>query len=212
MNNTFKSKLSAYVKWIGGSMLSFILIYGSCNYLASTSLHRYKIYHPLELNIPFVPWMVIPYRCLDIILVIVLFLLSEARIKKYGFHMMLSLIPAGLVFVFFPGDCGYVRPNPESLGYFKGVFSVLYSLDKPHNLFPSLHVTYSYLGIRALTEEQASPALRAAYWMFFALISASIIFTWQHHLFDLFSGLLLGIVIYNIEIEDVKRLLIKVRA
>lgn len=193
-------------------MLAFILVYGCCNYLASTSLHRYQIYHPWELSIPFVPWMVIPYRSLDIILIIVLFLLSEARIKKYGFHMMLSLIPAGLIFILFPGDCGYIRPNPETLGHFKSVFSVLYTLDKPHNLFPSLHVTYSYLGIRALTEEHTSLYLRAFFWTCFWFIAASIIFTWQHHLFDLFSGLLLGFMIYRIDIEDLEKIVGKIKA
>jgi membrane-associated phospholipid phosphatase len=111
--------------------------------------------------------------------------------------MMIAMIIAGFIFVLFPGECGFQRPNPDELGAFGIFFKILYSLDKPHNLFPSLHITYCYLGLRAFIDHTNKYWLKSLFAIWFVLICFSVILTYQHHLFDLVSGLLLGFLIYK---------------
>lgn len=192
----FISKFTHYALWIGAANILFFLVYGTCNYLASKSTHLYQCYFDWELKIPFLSWMIIPYRSLDWLFIAVYFLPKES-IKRFSLQMMMALIPAGIIFLTFPGQCGYIRPDPETLGIFKSIYSVLYQLDKPHNLFPSMHITYAYFAIRPLSEQYKSRLSQGLLWSWMGMICLSIIFTWQHHLIDLVLGLMLGVLIYK---------------
>lgn len=193
------NRIKTYFTWIGSATLFFFVIYGYCNYSASKidAENLYHLYFDWELKIPFIPWMIIPYRSLDFIFITIFFLLDSAKIKRYGKQMMLTMLIAGIIFIILPGACGYIRPNPESLGIWAPIYKVLYTLDKPHNLYPSLHITYSYLGIQAMKDHNPSLRYAIPLTLWFILICFSIILTYQHHLIDLVSGLILGILAYK---------------
>lgn len=194
---TFDSKVGNYFFWIGIATLLFFVVYGSCNYYASLSSTTYKLYFDWELKLPLIPWMVLPYRSLDWIFVVTYFVLDRAHTKRLGQHMMISLIPAAIIFCLFPGECGFVRPDPSTLGIWKPFYEVLYTLDKPHNLFPSLHITYSYLGLMAFHDQHRTRTMTLFSLGWFLLICASVVFTYQHHVIDIVMGLALGIVVYK---------------
>ncbi|MBG38387.1 MAG: hypothetical protein CL857_00525, partial [Cryomorphaceae bacterium] len=55
------------------------------------------------------------------------------------------------------------------------------------------------LGAYVLSSEIKSKWLKGMIWLWFLLICSSIVLVHQHHLFDIFSGIVLAyIVIYNI--------------
>ncbi len=196
---SLKSKFPAYAIWIGGANLFFFLVYGFCNYYASTlpSDKLLRLYMDWELSLPLVPWMIIPYRSIEILFTVTIFFLSRKGLERYGKQMMLTMLISAVFFVLFPGECGFQRPNPEELGSFGIFFKILYSLDKPHNLYPSLHITYCYLGLRAFIDHTTKKWLKMLFGVWFILICFSVILTYQHHIFDLVSGLLLGYTTYK---------------
>jgi membrane-associated phospholipid phosphatase len=199
ISENLKNKFWPYLLWIGGANLFFFVVYGYCNYYASQlpSEKLYQLYFPWELNIPLIPWMILPYRSIEIIFYTSIFFLDHHALKKYGIQMMAAMIIAAIIFIVFPGECGFVRPDPELLGGYKIFFKILYYLDKPHNLYPSLHITYSYLGLRAFYDFTKSRKLKLTFTLWFILICFSVIFTHQHHLFDLILGLILGVFTYS---------------
>lgn len=200
MNLTqLKQKFPSYAIWIGGANVVFFIVYGFCNYYASTLPPEklYKLYFDWELSLPLIPWMIIPYRSIEILFFSTIFFLSKEGLERYGKQMMLAMGIAAIIFVVFPGECGFKRPDPASLGVFGSLFKILYSLDKPHNLYPSLHITYCYLGLRGFIDHAKKLWLKNLFGIWFILICCSVIFTYQHHVLDLVTGLLLGVVIYK---------------
>jgi membrane-associated phospholipid phosphatase len=199
IKESLKSKFPAYALWIGGANIFFFIVYGFCNHYASTLPPEklLRLYFDWELQLPLVPWLILPYRSIEILFTVTIFFLSRKGLERYGKQMMIAMIIAGFIFVLFPGECGFQRPNPDELGAFGIFFKILYSLDKPHNLFPSLHITYCYLGLRAFIDHTNKYWLKSLFAIWFVLICFSVILTYQHHLFDLVSGLLLGFLIYK---------------
>ncbi len=60
-----------------------------------------------------------------------------------AYAFLVGTLASTVVFVLFPGELGYSRP--EYVAEFDFLFQLLYQLDRPHNLYPSLHVTFSSL-------------------------------------------------------------------
>ena len=192
-----KSKMLNYCKWQGLAMLTFVLVYGSCNYYASLQAHRYSLYFDWELNIPHIPWMMIFYRTLDVILIIVLFLLSKKNMKQYGKAMIFSILIAAPIFIIFPTQLGFERL--QNFENFETLYKILYALDHPHNLFPSMHVCYASLGIWAIIREYPKYIIwHLVLWTWLILICASIILVHQHHLLDIPGGLILAWLSFKI--------------
>lgn len=92
----------------------------------------------------------------------------------------------------FPLTTGYPKPAVDSVSGWTGrLFEFLWSFDKPHNLAPSLHVALASL----LWPVYARHTRARVKWLvhaWFALMVASPIFTWQHHLLDVATGAMLG--------------------
>ena len=192
-----KEKLINYIIWQGLAMLVFVVVYGSCNHYASLQENHYHLYLNWELDIPHIPLMMIFYRTLDIILIIVLWLLSPENMKRYAKSMIFSIFVAAPIFIFFPSKLGY--PRLESFEQFETLYKILYTLDHPYNLFPSMHVTYASLGIWAIIRQYPqAKKWHMALWLWLGLICASIILVHQHHLADIPSGLLLAFLSFKI--------------
>jgi membrane-associated phospholipid phosphatase len=60
----------------------------------------------------------------------------------------------------------------------------MFSIDRPFNLVPALHVIFS-CAIALACADFARPAVRIALWGWLAVIVASTLFVHQHHLLDL---------------------------
>ena len=170
--------------------LLFVVVYGGCNALASqrTDLGRYFL--ACELQIPFVPALIVPYFSIDLFFVASFLLCAdEIELRAHARRIALAILIAGLAFLVFPLTAGY--PRPDVSGWAGRLFEFLWSFDKPHNLVPSLHVALASL----LWPVYARHARGATRWLvhgWFGLIVVSPLLTWQHHLLDVATGAMLG--------------------
>ncbi|WP_127718379.1 phosphatase PAP2 family protein [Halobacteriovorax sp. HLS] len=181
-------------------MTTFVIVYGLCNHYASLQQNHYKLYFDWELSIPHIPLMMLAYRSLDILLCSVLFLLSKETMKQYAKAMIFSVVVAAPIFIIFPAKLGF--PRPEVHEYFQVLYDILYKIDKPHNLLPSMHVVYASIGLFAINFENAfskGVVLFTSVWLM--LICASVVLVHQHHILDIPTGLGLGYLSYRIFIK-----------
>ena len=188
----FSARLGDYLKWTVALALLFAVTYGTTNWLAAQRAVFYRLYFDWELAIPFVPWMIYPYLTVNGFLLLPLFLLDRAGIRRFARAFALTTVLAAVCHLLFPAVPGWPRPL-EVRDY--PVFAVLYKLDRPHNLVPSLHVAYSTLAWLAVWRSSARAGVRAATAVWLALLIASALLTHQHHLADIAAGLLLAIAI-----------------
>lgn len=184
--------------------LLFVLVYGGCNALASQRTELGTCFVAWELRMPFVPALIVPYMSIDLFFAASFLLCADrVELRTHARRIALAILAAGLAFLVFPLTAGY--PRPEVSGWTGRLFELLWSFDKPHNLVPSLHVALASLlwplyarqrrSARcqlAIRPPQTYRPLRWFVHSWFALIVASPLFTWQHHLLDVATGALLG--------------------
>lgn len=96
----------------------------------------------------------------------------------------------GLVFLLVPTT--NQRPVLGS-GFFDTCLGMIYGLDQPTNLFPSIHCLESYICWRGIQNRRdISPVYRDFSGIFAILICISTLLTKQHVIADVFGGILLG--------------------
>lgn len=190
-----KARLKEIAIWGGLASIAFPAIYGLCNHLASLQTNFYQAYFAWELDIPLIPWMIYPYMSLNALFLLAAFILKERAVKGYCLSLVISLFAAAIVFYFFPGELGFTRPDYVP-GY-NEIFQGMYAIDKPHNLFPSLHVTYSTLSAMAMIQQSHSKSFTLIMTIWIILIALSVILVHQHHIIDIVMGFILAIITYK---------------
>lgn len=176
----------------------FCFIYLNTNQIASEG-STYSMYFSWEKKIPFIPSFILIYFSLNLLMTAPLFYLKGRDILFFGAEIIIGTFVAGLIFLMIPGELGFVRSVPD--GVWKPLYEMLFAFDKPHNLAPSLHIYYSYITIFNLVKFSKSRAWHA--WG--GLMCFSVLFTHQHHLFDIFVGLLLAFGICSFKEHIQKR-------
>lgn len=176
----------------------FLLVYGYTNYHASQlpPSELLSAYHPLELKVPFVPQWFIVYSSIGLMMMMPLIFVPRHRLGPYITAQISATLLAGLVFYFFPFRCGFERIIPDE-GAWRTALALFYSMDKPHNLVPSLHITYSTI-ILLFVREHAQGRWYISLHIWALAIYASVLLTHQHHLIDIASGALLSIAVYRL--------------
>lgn len=170
--------------------LLFIVVYGGCNALASRRTNVGICFFAWELRIPFVPALIVPYMSLDLFFVAsFLVRMNAIEMRVHARRIIMAVFVAGIMFLMFPLTIGY--PRPEVSGWTGRAFALLWQFDKPHNLVPSLHVALASL-LWPLYSRYTRGPLRWSVHVWFTLIVASSLFTWQHHLLDVATGAMLG--------------------
>jgi protein-tyrosine phosphatase/membrane-associated phospholipid phosphatase len=170
--------------------LLFIIIYGGCNALAARWADLDGCFFAWELQIPFVPTLIIPYMSIDLFFVLSPLLCKEViELRTLARRITAAILVAGLMFITFPLTTGYARP--EVSGWTGRLFEFLWSFDKPHNLVPSLHVALASL-LWPVYARHTRGWLQKFIHLWFTLIVASALFTYQHHLLDMATGAMLG--------------------
>ena len=191
--------------WGAISLIFSTVVYFGTNEIASKSEHFYKLYFEFERDIPMVPWMVYIYQSFALLIVITYFSIkSPQKIKAYSISFMSSCGIAAVFFILFPTELGFSRT--ENIEGYEFMYNLLHMVDKPHNLAPSLHITYSALGAYVLSSEIQSKFLKRMIWLWFLLICSSIVLVHQHHLFDIFSGILLSFFVINFVFKKMKNI------
>jgi membrane-associated phospholipid phosphatase len=105
---------------------------------------------------------------------------------------MFSSLIASFVFLLFPGELGFSRT--DNISGYEFIYNVLHEIDHPHNLYPSLHITFSVLTAFAMIDQTKPKWFHLFLTLWILLICASVVLVHQHHLFDVLTGLILAYV------------------
>lgn len=184
---------------IGTSAL-FMALYHTCNFYAAGCGRLRYWYASWELAIPVVPWFIVPYWSIDIFFAIAPFLCTHrSELRALAGRLTLAILLASACFVVWPLGLMHVRSDEQ--GLFTPLFAAIHAFDKPHNLFPSLHVAFAFI-LRWTYHRHVRGLPRLLFHGWFLCISLSTILVHQHHLVDLVGGLALAILCCYLVTED----------
>ena len=176
--------------WLAGLSLFFFASYNFTNWLTSQRQDVPSLFFSWEHSIPLWPWTIVPYWSIDLMYgLAILLTTSWQSLKTLGLRLLTAQVICIICFLLFPLKFYFDRPVLD--GFFGLLFDILMGFDKPFNQAPSLHIT-----------------LLAILWQFYAqyfrglgryilhfwclLIALSVLTTWQHHFFDIPTGLWVG--------------------
>lgn len=178
--------------WLGLLAPLFFLSYGWSNNLAASRNITDSIVFDWESSIPFLPWTIIPYWSID--LMYGLSFLACRSPREVNFHGLRLLTAQGIsvaCFILFPLRFSAQRPDTE--GLFGSLFDALTSFDLPYNQAPSLHISL-LLVIWWCVLRRSTNGWRWLLHGWAFLVAISVLTTWQHHFFDLPTGILVGLL------------------
>lgn len=181
----------------------FCWVFNCCIYsgtqLALGNQYHYDFTTALDRQVPFVKeWILIYVVCYVFWAVNYILVAREGKEHWYRFITaeMLSKIICGLFFIFLPTT--NVRPEVVGEDFCSWLVRLIYSVDAPYNLFPSIHCLvswYCYIGIR---KSKKIPVWYQCFSCIFAvLVCASTQFTKQHYLVDIAGGVFIAQVCYT---------------
>lgn len=113
------------------------------------------------------------------------------RYKQFIIGLVIIQLTAYCLYVLVPGKI--IRPNVETPGVFFSLVRMIYFVDMPSGLTPSLHVSNSWFIALALWNGKY---LRPTLMVWALLIIASTLFIKQHFFVDVVSGLFLSTIVY----------------
>jgi hypothetical protein len=153
-----------------------------------------ELFSYLDDHIPFVPRSVWAYLGIFPAALSPLFIVRCPRLFRrtalaYGAAIAVSLI----CFTTFPVTAMRLRVDPTMLDVARPsdwAVSILYALDPPYNLFPSLHLSIAVLA--AFSAWKAARLYGAALFMAMGFVGASICTVKQHFFLDALGGLALA--------------------
>lgn len=183
-----------YGRWAFINLIAFGVLYPLVNWLTSVRSSRFGLYLDSELAIPFLPAWIWVYLSINLLLMLPPLFMRSSDIPLLGKRMLAATVSGSAIFLLFPARLGFERVIPGD-GLSQSIFGGLFQADAPHNLVPSLHVTYASLCVVSL-RAAASGRLRRTAWGFWLLaIMASTLLVHQHHLLDVVTGLMLAVAI-----------------
>ena len=189
-----QTRIKALFKWglIGAFTCSGI--YLGTNEIAAQRTSFYQLYFEFEREIPMVPWMIHIYNSFHILLFMnFLIIKNSLKIKAIAISLISSSAIASVFFLLFPAELGFSRT--ENIQGYEFWYDALHWLDHPHNLVPSLHITFSALSAYVISTEMGSVFLKLIFLLWFLLICSSIVLVHQHHLMDIVSGFVLAVLV-----------------
>ena len=144
--------------------------------------------------LPITPWWVLIY-----IFAYVFWLVSYIWVANESKEMccrfltadMLGKIACAVIFVLIPTT--NIRPELPADDFARPVLEIIYFLDTPDNLFPSMHCSVSWFAVRYVTKCQKIPVwYKIASWVITFAIFFSVLFTKQHVIADVIGGALVA--------------------
>lgn len=172
----------------------FAVVYGGSNWFNSDRRHYFQLYFPWEIAIPFIPAMIFAYFSLQLVFLLPLLHCDRNGLLVLAKRMAVAILVAGIIFLLLPTQLGFSRQGTTS--FYASFYDLLYRLDRPHNLFPSLHVTLATLVIATLLR-QVNGILRWLYGVWLLLLYLSVVLVYQHHVLDIAGGIMLALLVMS---------------
>lgn len=175
------------------------LIYQGSMRLAAPWKH-YDLSLPLDAAIPLLPWTITIYFGCYLLWAAHYIWMAwryDWNAKQFYAADFLSKLCSLVFFLFLPTVMH--RPAVTAPGFWNDAIRFLYQVDRPYNLFPSLHCSVSWLCWASARKDAAFPK----WYRYLTLIAAaavciSTLTTRQHVLLDVFGGILISEVCWLI--------------
>ena len=170
----------------------FFLTYGLCNQVAARMDFVPSYFAQWERALPFLPWLLLPYWTIDAFYAVSLFTArNRAALDVLGKRLALATLISCIGFLLFPLRFAFERPEIGGLNGW--LLARLMDFDKPFNQAPSLHISLLVvLWVHYLGLLRGKWRVLLSAW--FALIGVSVVGTWQHHMIDVYGGLIAGVL------------------
>lgn len=198
MNSVKIPTLKVAMHYLGYGVLIYLLfafVYGGTNWLASQRTDLFHFYFDWELGIPFIPSWIYVYLSMSLFIIVPMFVIREHELTSLLWADASVIMVAGSLCLFFPTEAGVIRPAVV-MGH-EAPFALLYFLDLPYNLFPSLHVSLTTLCMLALFFPLKGGGWLLPILLWWAAMLVSVLFVHQHYLADVLGGLVVGCVCYK---------------
>jgi membrane-associated phospholipid phosphatase len=183
--------------WFFWVSIAFFSVYPSCNWITAQRAPALQLYVEPELAIPFIPAFIWVYLTLYLLFFLPPFFLGPASLKTLGKQLVCATVSCGIIFLLLPADLGFERTVPDD-PFYGSLFTNMFAVDLPHNLVPSLHVTFSALILFSLIDASVLFAAKLALSAWLILICLSTLLVHQHHLLDVAAGLLVARLFYYV--------------
>ena len=172
-------------------------IYTGTQILCADSKH-YDLTTNLDRSIPFVKeWVWVYVICFGFWVINYVLIAREGKEhwNRFVIAEMLSKIICGLCFILIPTT--NVRPEVTGSDLSSMVMRFVYSMDRPTNLFPSIHCLVSWMCFIGIYNSRKIPKWYKVFSCLFAIaVCASTQFTKQHYIVDVFAGITIGQMCY----------------
>lgn len=172
----------------------FAIVYGGTDWFTRQHTYRVTVHCAVDLQIPLIPAAVTLYLSLNVLFWITPFVLRTTReLEALALSLSFAIIVAGTFFLVLPAADAFSENDEAVLGPWATAFHVARALALHYNYFPSLHVAFTVICIWPLAG-YASKLGKSLLFAWGAGIITSTMLTHQHYLFDVASGLVLGLV------------------
>ena len=177
--------------------ISMCLVFNAFAYfgtrLFTTGMYHHNISIFIDDKTPFVPFMVVFY-ILAYVSWVVGFTVIGRESKEVCFQVtiaeQMSKIVCMLCFIFLP--CTIVRPEVNGSDVFSWLTRLIYSMDSPDNLFPSIHCLENWICFRgAMKCKKVGKGYKITMFVMALLVFASTVMIKQHVFLDIVSAVLL---------------------
>lgn len=154
---------------------------------------HYDISIALDKELPLIPsFTIIYFGCYLTwaIAYIAIYHLNRQEAKRFYLADIMAKLICLAIFLAMPTTMA--RPEPPE-GFFGMILSLLYEIDAPDNLFPSIHCLESWFGFVAFRKlTNVSIWVKIGFFVVAILVFLSTLFTKQHLLADVAAGILLA--------------------
>jgi hypothetical protein len=169
------------------------LTYGATNAVAHARGTTRCIALPWEHHLPMVTWLVVPYLMVDLLLAFsALATTSRGELRALMVRLFWAFGLGNVIFLLLPLRCEFPRSIPED--WTAPLFHLLHFSDLPYNQAPSAHIYEAILVAPVYWKRFPHPLARAVFLLVIVLGSAGTVLTYQHHVLDVVTGVIFGLV------------------
>ncbi len=191
----------ALMSLIGCFVWNCLIYWGTQQTILGLGLETHDITSAIDLMVPFQPVWVIIYVLSFPFWAVSYILTARENTRedwyRFVFADMIAKVICGVIFIVFPTT--NVRPDLDSGGIFDCLMGLIYYLDPPLDLFPSIHCLVSLLSWLGIRKCSSIPKwYRNLTLVFAVMIFASTQFTKQHYLADVIGGIVIALGCYYI--------------
>jgi membrane-associated phospholipid phosphatase len=182
----------AAILWLSFLVPFFLLSYGFANWITSRRIDVPSIAFGWEHHIPFLSWTIVPYWTIDFFYLLSLFICRDRKeLDTHAKRLIAAQVISVACFLLFPLRFSFEQP--QAAGLFGWLLHALRSVDQPFNQAPSLHLSLITI-LWAKFSEHMRGWKRLLLQVWFVVAGVSTLTTYQHHVFDIPSGICVGLL------------------